>query len=307
MKTVAPKYEVSLHMRVVKPINILAGSNLIGSNLSENDYPAYIPSNVYGIRFRITYNNRNYESLFNAFSGMQPDQSPDYWLDIGPTNRAASFDNVVGTQTVNPALITYQIKPLELVSVVALLNVQGKAVKVTVNDDIVGLVYDRTIATSNSSVNDWHQYFFAPYSNKSTVIFDNLPAYAGAVITITIMSDGNARVGTIIVGQSIYLGNAKRGLSLGITDYSRKRIDAFGNADILVRSFSSKVSVTLSIKSAQVDYVYNKLAELRSMPCLYLCADGYESTYVYGYYSDFNLIISSPIESVCSMELRGLI
>lgn len=294
-------------MRVIKPIDILKNGELIGSNLGLYDYPVYSATTTYNAGDKVTYNNKNYEAITNAMIGNQPDLSIANWLDIGVTNSAAPFDQVVGTKAVNALEINYQIAPLDLVSVIALLNVQGQSVTVTMTDAIAGQVYNRTISLSDSAVDNWHSYFFAPYENKDVAIFDDIPAYAGAVIDITVLSSATVELGTIIAGYAVNIGEAKWGISLGITDYSRKEIDPFGNASLLKRDFSSNVNVSLSLSSDQVDIAYKRLSRLRSTPCLYLVANQFTVTFVYGYYRDFNVTIASFTESVCSLELRGLI
>ncbi len=294
-------------MRVIKPIKILENGELVGSNLDLNDYPIYSATTTYNLGDKVTYNNLNYEATASAVIGSQPDQSPASWLGIGATNRTAPFDEVVGTVAVNEFEINYQIAPLDLVSVIALLNIQGQSVTVTMTDAIAGQVYSRTLSLSNSAVGDWHSYFFSPYENKDIAIFDDLPAYAGAVIDITILSSATVKLGTLVAGYALNIGKAQLGLSLGITDFSRKEVGRFGNTRLLKLDFSAKHSALLTIPSAQVDRVYKQLSGLRATPCLYLVTNQYTATSVYGYYYDFSIVIQSSLQSTCSLELRGLI
>lgn len=294
-------------MRVIKPIKILENGELVGSNLDLNDYPIYSATTTYNLGDKVTYNNLNYEATASAVIGSQPDQSPASWLGVGATNRTAPFDEVVGTEAVNEFEINYQIAPLDLVSVIALLNIQGQSVTVTMTDAIAGQVYSRTISLSDSAVGDWHSYFFSPYENKDIAIFDDLPAYAGAVIDITILSSATVKLGTLVAGYALNIGSAQLGLTVGITDFSRKDVNPLGNTKLLKRDFSAKHSALLTIPSVQVDRVYKQLSVLRATPCLYLVTDQYTATTVYGYYYDFSIVIQSSLQSTCSLELRGLI
>lgn len=293
-------------MRVVKPIDIIANGELLGSNLALYDYPVYSNTTTYATGQKVTYSNQNYEAIANTLN-QSPLENPLAWLNIGVTNIAAPFDEKIGTKAVNAAQINYTIKPLDLVSVIALLNVSAVSVLVKVTDAVEGVVYQRTISLSDSAVTDWHSYFFKAYENKSVAIFDDLPAYAGADIDITADSAGTVEIGTLISGYHSEIGEAKWGLSLGITDYSRKSRDAFGNAILLKRAYSSKANAALDVPSDRVDKVIKILTDLRATPCLYLVARNYESSYVYGYFKDFNVTIQNVASSTCNIEIEGLI
>lgn len=293
-------------MRVIKPIDIVGNNELLASSLPVNDHPAYSSAVTYALGDKVTFLNTNYEAS-NVTTGDLPYSDSPVWLKLGATVRTAPFDNVIGTKAVSTSAISYQMRPLSLVNTIALLNVQALSVAITMTDAVAGQVYQRTIEMSDSAVGDWYEYFFAEYENKEIAIFDDLPAYAGSEIDIVLVPVSTVEVGTIVVGDYIDIGTARWGMSLGITDFSKKSENRWGNVELLKGNYSAKVNVTLDVPSTSVDRVHKTLTKLRSTECLYLVAAEYESSYIYGFYKDFNVIVGGAIRSTCSLELRGLI
>jgi len=60
------------------------------------------------------------------------------------------------------------------------------------------------------------------------------------------------------------------------------------------------------IKGTEVDLVKRLLSQYRATPIVYIGADAYASTILYGYYKDFSIDIAYPTISICSLELEGL-
>ena len=108
-----------------------------------------------------------------------------------------------------------------------------------------------------------------------------------------------------MAGLSREIGGVQYGASVGITDYSVKSQDAFGNYVITQRAFSKRATFNVMVENGLIDELQTLLADLRATPAIYVGSDGYVSTMIYGFYKDFSTVISYPTLSVLSIELEG--
>ena len=234
---------------------------------------------------------------------------PGSWLDTGSTNRWRMFDVSVTSQTeaINGD-IQVTLKSPARVSAVCLFNIDASSVRITMTDAVDGLVYDKTTSlVSNSGITDWYAYFLAPIVRFPDFIASDLPAYSGATVAVTLAGGGGtAKCGACIVGSQRIIGGAQYGLSTGIQDYSVKSKDAFGNYSILERAYNKKVTMTVRVENSLIDELQVVLAAFRATPLVFIGADDYLSTAVYGFYKDFSTTIAYKKTSICSLSLEGL-
>lgn len=233
---------------------------------------------------------------------------PGLWLQIGVTNRWNMFDQTVGSQTENATSIAVSILAAERLDSVALLNIAAASVQVTMTDEVDGVVYDQTVSTVfDSGITDWYAYFFEPIVRRTDVLFDDLPPYAGATIGITLSEPtGTAACGVCVLGLSREIGGTQYGVSIGIQDYSLKQRDDFGNYSVLQRAFSKRGKFNVNVENGMVDALQVLLAEYRATPIVYVGADAYGSTLIYGFFKDFSVLIPNSAYSICDIEIEGL-
>lgn len=249
-----------------------------------------------------------YESLQASNTGHYPVSSPDWWLDCGSTNRWKMFDTSVTSQTSAPDELEVSLEATGRVNTVALLNLSASAARVVMTDAVEGVVYDQTQTfSSDSGISDWYAYFFEPIIRSTDALFDGLPPYAGAQIDITLTDPGNAVLcGAALLGLSREIGGVQYGASTGIQDYSVKQKNDFGDDIILERAYSKRGVWAIYVANAIVDELAKILAEYRATPVLYIGSEDFTSTWIYGFYKDFSLVIAYPTESICNLELEGL-
>jgi len=179
----------------------------------------------------------------------------------------------------------------------------------TVDSTRRALGYSRTVVmTSSSVITDWYAYFFEPVFSKSYLVLLDLPGYRNAAITISFSHPGQTvACGVLVVGMAKSLGNTKWSPQVSILDYSRKEKDIFGNTTLVVRDYAKLLTADLELLSNEVDETQRLLAGYRATPLVWVGEPLYESTIVYGFYRSFNIIISGPVLSDCSLEIEGLI
>ncbi len=250
---------------------------------------------------------RLYESAQSGNTGHAL-TDPAWWIDAGPSNRWAMFDTVNGTSTSGPTGLDVQVQPLGRVDSVALLNLSAATARVKATDSVAGLIYDQTFSlVADAGVQDWYAYFYEPIVRSDTLVISDIPLFSGPLVEVILSAGGGpVSVGTMIAGQSKTLGSTALGASVGIMDYSRKEADDFGNYVLIERAFSRKGSFSVMLDAGDVDEVDRLLQGYRATPIVWIGADAYSATVIFGFYRDFNIEISYPTVSFCSLEIEGL-
>lgn len=254
--------------------------------------------------------HRVYESLAGSNLGYALTDLA-WWLDIGPSNARAMFDNFNGTVTTHPFQIDVTQSFSGRVDSLALLNlsnaVSARVIMTTASD---GVVYDETFSLiATAGISDWFTYFFEEVSRKTTLLIASLPAYIDPTIQVIVEGNGSSavQVGLLSIGLTKSIGVTQHdGAQIGIIDYSRKTADDFGNYNIVERSFSKRGSFRCRIPKAAVDGVHEVLTSYRAIPAVYSASEEYGSTLIFGFFRDFSIEIDYPLESLVSIEIEGL-
>lgn len=297
-------------MKIVQPITIV-DSNLTSSDVTENDYAAYSAGTTYAINAFVIYVATNIHKIYQSLVGSNlgnPVTDATKWLDCGSTNRWKLHDTSVQSQTSKATSIANVYAISGRCNSVALLNVDAASVTVSMTDATDGVVYDNTVSlVSTSGIQDWYAYFFETIVRKSDLALTDLPSYSNTSISVTISApSGTALCGGLIFGNSRDIGGTQYGVKVGITDYSTKTQDAFGNYTITRRAYRKTGEFSLDVNSGFVDQLQATLANFRATPILYIGSDDYASTLIYGFYKDFSISIAYPTMSLCSITIEGL-
>jgi len=295
-------------MRIIRPVEITTAI-LTSSNVPETDYAAWSAATAYAVGDKVLYNHRNYEALA-AHTGANPEtdaSDPPKWLDLGANNRWRMFDDKVGSLTEQTGSIAVELQPGAVINSVALFNLLGRSATVTLTDPSEGIVYQRTVSLVDAGVSNWYEWFFSPVGRQTDFVLLDLPAYGGASLSVTVENNTEtAACGHLVMGRQADIGVALYGTSVGITDYSRKEVDPFGNAMVVERAFSKRAEFDVAVDTPRVSVVQRLLAAIRSRPVVWIGAQGYESTVLFGYYRDFQISISGPTVSDATITVEGL-
>jgi len=286
------------------------------TNVPEDINPAWDVVTTYaaGDRVYLASTHRVYESLLGGNTGNDPTvtSSPIYWIDAGPTNRWAVFDTSRTTQTVQANNITYRLIPGQAINCVGLLNITG-ATQVTVTmyspgTGSPGQIYQKvTDLTSVPLAPGWWEFFYGQRFAPSLSIMLDLPSYTDNEIEIELLGGSDLAVGVILIGQQQNFGlGIKYGARVGIQDYSRKETNTFGDTILVQRAFAKRANFDLFINKAEVDSLQNYLSSIRATPVLWVGSGEFESTTLFGFYKNFDILISYPEHADCDLELEGL-
>lgn len=297
-------------MKIIVP-QAVTPSTLTSSNVPETDAPAW-SAGTYYLGDQVIYNHRVWEVIATSTTD-QPDTgavaNPPTWLDTGADNRYKMFDRVISTQTENDDTIEVTITPGTIVNAVALFGLSANQVTVVVDDPTDGIVYDTTKnLQDNTLVTNWYSYFFEPIIARDDVIFDDLPSYGTAAIEVIVDAGaGTAKCAELVIGQQRTLGVSNFGTGVSIIDYSIKSTDEFGNVIIVPRAYSKRADYDVTVETSQVSAVQKSLADIRTTPTVFIGDSNRPETVVYGYYKQFQIVLSTPSISSCSLEVEGLV
>lgn len=299
---------------IVLPPFQLTDATLISSDVPETDEAEWAGGSFsIGQKVMVTTPDIHlrFESLTNS-NATNPvtDQltGGSNWLNLGATNRHAMFDALNGTQTIQADKIEVEIATGQITNMVALLNCSAAEVQVLVIDPTEGEVYNRTVSLiSDSGINDWYGYYFTPIERKMTLVLTDLPAYANATVKVIATDSGNdVAIGVLAVGIQVSIGVALHGTGASAQSYSRKEVDDFGNFIVVKRPISKRADYAIRMPTGRTAFVQNLLAELDTVPCIWVGDEGNGATVVYGYYRDFEIILSDAVYSDASLQVEGL-
>lgn len=295
-------------MEIVRPAPV-NDTTLVSSNISDTaDYAVWSSGTTYALNAIVVgTNHHEYQSL-QASNTNHALTDPAWWLDLGLNRRWRMFDQTNSSQSYYPDTINVSVSVSGRANAVALLNLVANNVQVVATTVADGTIYNKTFnLTSDSGVNNWFDYFFEPIVRKGDLVVTDLPVNSNPTIQVIANATGSTvRIGTLVIGQSLYIGATVYGAKVGMNDYSRKVVDDFGNFTIVERAFAKKAEFKVWMDGAKVDATAAFLPTLRAVPAVYRGTDDYASTYIFGFFKDWNIDITSPNKSYCNLTIEGL-
>lgn len=304
-------------MKIIRPVTI-TDSIFQSSTVPEADQAEWLSGTTYNVGDLVmvtttangaaTATHKIYSSVLSQAGNDPTVDDGTNWTEVSSTNRWKMFDAVVQDQTVNAASINTVLQSPTVVNSLALLNVDGTTVVVTVTDAVEGVVYNETFnLTSYSGIQDWYAYFFEPIVRKNQLALTDLPPYSNTSISVTINSGADAKVGALVIGQFADLGLSQHGASISIIDYSTKTTDAQGRVTITDGPYADKMDVDVVLDTSQIGQANTTLSSLRTTPVVWIAEDNNDDLVIYGYYREFDIILSNPTISRLSLEIEGLV
>lgn len=289
-------------------------ATLQSSNVAENDYPLFDIATTYAINETVIYVVTNthwvIRSLVSANVGNVPTgvSTDTKWVKISQTNRWKMFDLKTTSQTYNLNLIDVILIGVSQIDSISILNIDAALLEITGKDQF-GATFYTYIANlvSTEGIYDPYTYFFSPLIYLTDVVLQDLPPYALASYQITLTNTGNTvKCGTCIIGKKMPLGDTKYGMQVGITDYSVKRADEFGDFTITERAYSKTLNASSYVPNTQINAHVNLLNRFRATPLVWIGTELYSSSFIYGFYKDYQVIVEYPTHSLINLEIEGL-
>jgi len=299
-------------MKVIKS-NTVTDTTLTTTDVPENDYAAWLVGTTYAATDRVIVTTPNIHNIYESVQGANTGNDPvtddgTWWTRVSSTNRWKMFNDVVQEQTTQADIIDVSISPAVVTTALAAINVDCATITVTMTDPLEGVVYNETFSmTSFSGITNWYDYFFTAINRKKELSVLGLPPYASAVIDVTFNDSGEtAKVGALVLGTSANIGDSQYGASFGIIDYSTKEVDDQGRTTITAGTYSDEADIDVVIETGRFAEVKKILTDLRTTPSVWIAEDNTEGTIIYGYYREFDVLLTGPVVSMCTLSIEGL-
>ena len=298
-------------MKVIKS-QAITDTTLTATNVSESDYAAWAVGTTYADGDRVIVTTPNihtiYESAQNSNVGNDPTTDDGtWWTVISSTNRWKMFNNVIQEQTIKTDGIDVTLEQGQVVTALSAVNVDCQSIDVVMTDPIEGEIFNQNYPmTSYSGITNWYDYFFLAIERKSDLVVIGLPPYANASINVIFNGSGDVKVGALVLGTALTIGDSQYGASFGIIDYSTKSVDEQGRTTITEGTYSDEADIDVVIETGRFAQVKKILTDLRNTPTVWVASEEAEGTLIYGYYREFNVLYSGPQVSMCTLSIEGL-
>lgn len=297
---------------VVQPVPA-TDTMLTACTVPEADHPAWASGTAYAVGERViltTGVHRVYQSLISGNAGNPPASSPAAWVEVGPTNRWACLDTSNSTATTAPSgAMGYTLRQVGAINAFAALNVRGAiSIRVQLQHPTLGTIYDRTSGLASlPPASGWWSWWWGTRTAPPVLVLTDLPGIPGCDLVVDIFGTTELSVGVLLWGSQRAVGQGVlQGARVGITDYSRKETDSFGNTDLVQRAYAKRATWQMPVLASQVDDAADYLASLRAIPALWIGSSRYGSSVIYGFYKSFEITIAYATVSECSLDIEGL-
>lgn len=291
----------------VKPV-LVTPAMLISSTVPENDHPVWLSATTYAVGQLVIYERVIYESVAASNTGNNPATATEHWRSRGPVNRWKLFDKSISSQTKQPGAMSYRIKVGRSVNYLGVLNVTGAtSIRVRVEHATYGVVYDNAVSLRRIPVSPgWWNFYFGERRTPTQALFSNLNAIPGTEIVVDVIGAADLGVGVLLVGvrRDFTLG-VNQGARIGYDDYSNKGRNSYGDLDVIEGAFSSRANFSMLLRSREVDAFKAYAVECRATACLWIGSDRFESTTIYGFIKNFEVLLNYYDFADSELELES--
>lgn len=305
-------------MIIIRPLTF-TDAMLSNFNVAETDESEWDSATAYSIGDLVMETASGVHKIYEALKASTNKYPPDYsnktiptpadpeWLEVEPTNRWAMFEPSISTQTENATSITFDFDPGVIIDSMAFFNLDATSVQVVMDDPTNGEVYNQTYDLQSAVIDSWYAFFNEERYYKSDLALLDLPRYPSATTTVTITkTGGTAKCGFITAGRQRDIGIAVHGTSIGIVDYSTRTTDSFGTYTITQREYSKEAVYEVIVENDFKDEVQRILASYRQTPMAWIADPDQESTIVFGFYDDFDIVLANTSYSEANIKVIGM-
>lgn len=247
---------------------------------------------------------------------MNPATDTLHWITVGATNKWSMFDQSVTSQTSGTGEVVVAVVLGKRVDSAIGLNISAGKAQLSMVDSSGTLSYSSSSSlVASSGVQDWYSFFYEPIIRSTDYTVTTIPVGAssgGVLVSRVSDATGTAGIGGLVLGLSKDVGVTASSAKVGITDYSVKAQDDFGNYTITPRAFNKTADFTFYLDSTDVDTLENLLSSYRATPVVYIGSntdagqDQYNAATVYGFYKEFSIEIAYKSTSICTLSVQGL-
>jgi hypothetical protein len=298
---------------------------------------AWSNTKAYGVGYRVKKNGTVYENIQAGNLGKDPELSTNalFWLAVKKDNQQALFDNKLGNscQMSRGSLVFEFRTGKNNFDTLALLDVDAYDVTYEIVDNIryFNPPTSNTLVFSTNSLRQSGTVAVVKQGDaliirglsilgdRTVTATDRIEYKERIILTLTkpgsdgVINPNNlknyTRIGELVIGNIKDLGLTQYGATAGITSYSTKTTDIYGNTSITKRPTAKTMQIKAEVPKADTNRVHSLLTQLESLPCVWIgTTDSAYSTplIVYGFFKDFSTSIDYPSYSMCNINIEGL-
>ena len=174
-------------------------------------------------------------------------------------------------------------------------------------------VYDKSFDLKLRKVKNGYEYFFKPFSTQPSVIQFDLPPFSASTIDVTLTRiSGQVKLGSIVVGNYVYLGSSQFNATNDALNFSVVERDIYGTATLVPRRTLPKTNQTLIVEKQFVNDLIDARSQLNAVPAVWSglddngSSDYFESFLIRGIYKQFSINVSQPYHAAVSLELEEI-
>ncbi|MCA0920220.1 hypothetical protein [Pseudooceanicola nanhaiensis] len=301
-------------MKLIIPM-AMTDATLAASNVTEDDADEWDAGTTYATAEQVIVlaTHKVYESAAGSNLGYDPTTDDGtWWFEVGATNRWKAFDQKLADPVTKAGTVTYRVTVDSLVTGIAFFGLEASEIRVQVTDTGATETYDTTLSlVDDSEIVDWFSFFTTELDSYQTqALFVDLAAYVGYAIDLTIGDGiGTVEVGQIVLGRVVTLGTTLEDTTVGLTSFSTKEQDTFGNWTIVPRAKSDPVNYRFSMPATGAARTQRWLNSRRDAPTVYFASEDIIKNYgvmTYGLFQDYEIPLRKAGVSIVNLEIEGL-
>ena len=252
--------------------------------------------------------HRVYMRLVAGAGSTAPESDGINWRDIRATQAWAPLVLTEDTKSTAIGNLYFTLSPTSQINALYMGGIGAASVRVVVQTPAGAVTLDQTTAMPAA-------YVPGSPNNEPGLSVDVSGAFvSGSKVHISLIGAGSgaltvASLRYLAAGLTFDLGGTLQGPRLGITDYSRKVTDEFGTTTFVRRGYAKRLTLELLIPTVEMATTFAILADLRATPALWVPSDTSQLAplTVYGWCKDFGITVAYANDSLCSIEVEGLL
>lgn len=242
-----------------------------------------------------------------------PATETDWWIVSGVPNKWKPFDLDRSSQATYATSMTFTFAPGERVGAIALLGLDAEQLEIScTSPSYVGVVYSKSEDLRRRRVYDGYDYCFAEFYNAASYVAFDVPPITDMIFTVTLSkASGTVLCGSIVVGQTVYLGATQYDAESDALNFSEIGRDDFGEATLTRRRSIPKTTQTMELSKARVSSAYKLRQDLNAVPAVWAALDDgaddyFEALLILGVYKRFTINVAHPQQALITVEVEEI-
>jgi len=119
-----------------------------------------------------------------------------------------------------------------------------------------------------------------------------------------------AQCGHLVCGKSFFVGNAAWEIGLGLTSFSKKEVNELGEIDFIKRGITDRDDFSVTLSTSSAGRIKQKFKDYDALLLLFTITEEtskMETLMNFGYWEDFQMLLSGPVKSEADITIQGVL